>query len=110
MNGWLFAVVALLVLVGVQGVYCAVASALDGLVALEVAGIQTSVALLLLSEGTKRQPFADLAIVSAVAAFVGTLVFAYVLQRKAWRCGTPWSPCSSPLASCCRCWPWPECC
>ena len=82
MNGWLVAVCVLLALIGAQGLYCAFAAAADGLVALEVAGIQTSVALLLLSEGTRRQPFADLALVLGVASFVGVLAFVYVLQRR----------------------------
>jgi multisubunit Na+/H+ antiporter MnhF subunit len=37
--------------------------------------------LLLLAQGTHRQPFFDLAIVSAVLSFAGGLAFARFLER-----------------------------
>jgi multisubunit Na+/H+ antiporter MnhF subunit len=82
MNGWLVAVVVLLALMGALGIFCALADAVDGLVALEVAGIQATLALLLLAEGMHRQPFADLALVFAVMSFIGTLAFAFALERR----------------------------
>jgi multisubunit Na+/H+ antiporter MnhF subunit len=82
MNGWLVAVVVLLALMAALGIFCALADAADGLVALELAGVQATLALLLLAEGLHRQPFADLALVLAVTAFIGTLAFAYVFQRR----------------------------
>jgi multisubunit Na+/H+ antiporter MnhF subunit len=82
MNGWLVAVVALVALIGVLGIFCALADAADGLVALEVAGIQATLALLLLAEGMHRQPFADLALVFAVMSFIGTLAFVFALERR----------------------------
>jgi multicomponent Na+:H+ antiporter subunit F len=57
------------------------AGAVDGLVALQVAGTDAALVLLLLSEGIERQGFADLAIVLALLSFAGSLAFSYFLER-----------------------------
>jgi multisubunit Na+/H+ antiporter MnhF subunit len=44
-------------------------------VAIEAAGVDAVLALLLISQGTNRQPFGDLALVLAVVAFVGTIAY-----------------------------------
>jgi multicomponent Na+:H+ antiporter subunit F len=54
----------------------------DGLVAVQLAGTLASLALLMLSEGEKRQPFSDLALVLAVLSFTGSLLFARFLERS----------------------------
>jgi multicomponent Na+:H+ antiporter subunit F len=54
---------------------------MDGLVALNLAGTIVTLVLLLLAEGTHRQPFFDLAVVSAVLSFAGGLAFARFLER-----------------------------
>jgi multisubunit Na+/H+ antiporter MnhF subunit len=48
---------------------------LEGLVALEAAGIDAVLVMLLIAEGTRRQPFADLALVLAVTSLAGTIAF-----------------------------------
>jgi multicomponent Na+:H+ antiporter subunit F len=50
-------------------------SLLDGIVALEAAGMDATLVLLLIAVGTKRQPFGDLAVVLAVTSFAGGLAF-----------------------------------
>jgi multisubunit Na+/H+ antiporter MnhF subunit len=80
-NVWLIAALALLPGLLACLVVCALAGPLDGLVALELAGVLSSVELLLLAEGTRRQPFVDLALVLAVMAFIGSLAFARLLER-----------------------------
>jgi multicomponent Na+:H+ antiporter subunit F len=80
-NEWLIAALVLLVaMLPLLGV-CFLADAVDGLVALQVAGTNAAFVLLLLSEGLQRQPFADLAIVLALLSFAGSLAFSYFLER-----------------------------
>lgn len=81
MNEWLLAVVVLFVALVPCGIVCALRSPIDGLVALELAGVIDTTILVLLSEGFHRQPFVDLAIVSAALSFAGALVFARILER-----------------------------
>jgi multisubunit Na+/H+ antiporter MnhF subunit len=64
------------------GVVCVQAAAVDGLVALQVAGTTAALVLLLLAESMQRQPFADLALVLGLTSFVGSLAFAYFLERS----------------------------
>jgi multisubunit Na+/H+ antiporter MnhF subunit len=54
---------------------------LEGLIGLEVSGNTSAVALLLLSEGTGREAFADLALAVGLLSFVGALAFLRVLAR-----------------------------
>jgi multisubunit Na+/H+ antiporter MnhF subunit len=81
MNGWMWAAAVLLVLL----LPCALAVFRrpfeHGLVGLQVAGPIGSVALLLVAEGTGRQPFGDLALTLAVASFAGSLLLARFLER-----------------------------
>ena len=75
MSGWLWAasaLVAALVPLLVGGVRL---PAPEGVVALEAAGADATLALLLIAEGTGRQPFADLALVLAVVSFVGAIAY-----------------------------------
>jgi multicomponent Na+:H+ antiporter subunit F len=83
MNEWLLGAVVLFVGLVPCGIVCALRSPLDGLVALELAGVIDTTILVLLSEGFHRQPFVDLAVVSAVLSFAGALVFARILERWA---------------------------
>jgi multicomponent Na+:H+ antiporter subunit F len=52
-----------------------------GLVALELSTTIVTLVLLLVAQGTNRQPFFDLALVSAVLSFAGSLTFARFLER-----------------------------
>jgi multicomponent Na+:H+ antiporter subunit F len=56
-------------------------SIFEALVALELAGTVTTLVLLVIAQGTHRQPFFDLAVVSAVLSFGGGLAFARFLER-----------------------------
>jgi multisubunit Na+/H+ antiporter MnhF subunit len=53
----------------------------SALAALELASTITSLALLLIAQGLRRDPFVDLALVSAVLSFAGALAFARFLER-----------------------------
>jgi multisubunit Na+/H+ antiporter MnhF subunit len=44
-------------------------------VAVEAAGVDAVLALLLIAQGTGREPFADLALVLAVVSFVGSIAY-----------------------------------
>jgi multisubunit Na+/H+ antiporter MnhF subunit len=82
MNEWEVAAVVLiggvLPCVGV----CALAGALEALVALELAGTLACTALMALAEGLHRQPFVDLALVLALLSLVGSLVFARMMESE----------------------------
>lgn len=62
-------------------VVCVRHSALDALVALELASTITTFVLMLLAQGYNRDPFYDLALVSALLSFAGALTFARFLER-----------------------------
>jgi multicomponent Na+:H+ antiporter subunit F len=51
------------------------------LAALELASTITTLALMLIAQGLRRDPFMDLALVSAVLSFAGALAFARFLER-----------------------------
>ena len=81
MNSWLIATTVLLLglvpclIVMVRG------SVVEALVGLQMAGVLETVVLLLLAEGFHRPPFFDLALVLALLALAGGLVFARMLER-----------------------------
>jgi multicomponent Na+:H+ antiporter subunit F len=62
-------------------VFATRASPPDGLVALNIGGDIATLVLLLLAAGTGREPFFDLAVVSALLSFVGGLAYARFLER-----------------------------
>lgn len=81
MNEWeLAAMVLAVALVPCLGV-CVFAGVTHGLAAFEVAATLTTGALMALSEGSRREPFIDLAIVFALLSLVGALVFARLMER-----------------------------
>jgi multicomponent Na+:H+ antiporter subunit F len=51
------------------------------LAALELASTLTTLALLLIAQGLRRDPFMDLALVSAILSFAGALTFVRFLER-----------------------------
>jgi multisubunit Na+/H+ antiporter MnhF subunit len=83
MNEWIIASVVLLIggLVPCL-IVCVRVSAMEGLVALQLAGEVVALVLLLLAQGFQRQPFADLAIILAVLSFVGSLVFVRFMEER----------------------------
>jgi multicomponent Na+:H+ antiporter subunit F len=62
-------------------VFAVRASPAEGLVALNLGGTIATLVLVLLAAGTGREPFFDLAIVSAVLSYAGGLVYARFLER-----------------------------
>ena len=83
MNEWILAAIVLL-LGGILPclVVSVRASVMEGLVALEMAGVIAVLVLLLFAEGFQRQPFVDLALVLALLSFVGTLAFVRFMERE----------------------------
>jgi multisubunit Na+/H+ antiporter MnhF subunit len=74
-NGWLWgAAVLVAALVPLLWV-CVRLPAPEGVVAVEAAGVDAVLALLLVAQGTGREPFADLALVLAVVSFVGAIAY-----------------------------------
>jgi multisubunit Na+/H+ antiporter MnhF subunit len=80
-NAWLVAATILLagllpcIWVAMRG------TLLSALAALELASTITTLALLTIAQGLRRDPFMDLALVSAILSFAGALVFARFLER-----------------------------
>ena len=75
MNGWLWAAAVLVAALVPLAVLCVRLPAPEGVVALEAAGIDSVLALLLIAHGTDRQSFGDLALVLAVVSFVGAVAY-----------------------------------
>ena len=81
MNGWLIA--ATVTLTGlVPCLWVAMRGTIvSALAALELASTITTLALVMIAQGLHRDPFMDLAVVSAVLSFAGGLCFARFLER-----------------------------
>jgi multicomponent Na+:H+ antiporter subunit F len=79
-NAWLLAAIVLIAATAPLGWLAARGSTADAVVAVEVAGIVVSLALLAVAKGLERQPFGDLAIVLAISSFAGSLAFARFLE------------------------------
>ncbi len=81
MNGWLWAATILAAALVPLVAVAALSPPLRGLVALEAAGVDTALVLLLLAEGTQSQSFATLALILAVTSFVGSIGFIRFLAQ-----------------------------
>lgn len=81
MNAYLVAGAAVLALLAPLLILTVRCSIPVGLVALELSSTLVTLVLLLLAVGTDRQPFMDLALVSAFLSFAGGLAFARFLER-----------------------------
>ena len=75
MNEWLWAAAVLTAALAALVVVAIRRPLLEGVVALEAAGVNAALVLLMIAEGTRRQPFGDLALVLAVTSFAGALAF-----------------------------------
>ena len=75
MNGWLWAATVLVAMLVPLAILCVRLPAPEGIVAIEAAGVDGVLALLLMAQGTGRQPFGDLALVLAVVSFVGAIAY-----------------------------------
>lgn len=81
MNEWLIAALVLLVALIPVTTVALRARPASGLVALQVAGSDATLILLLLSQGLSRQPFVDLALILAVMSFIGAVVLAAFIEH-----------------------------
>lgn len=82
MSPWLIAATVLLVsLLGPLWV-CVRAPIMDAVVALQLAGVVMSTVLLLVAEGFHRSVLMDPAIVLALMAFIGSLIYVRLLERR----------------------------
>ena len=81
MNGWLWAATILAAALVPLVAVAALSPPLQGLVALEAAGVDAALVLLLLAEGTQSQSFATLALVLAATSFIGSIGFIRFLAQ-----------------------------
>jgi multisubunit Na+/H+ antiporter MnhF subunit len=80
-NGWLLAAAILLAALTPLGSVAYRGSALEGVVALELAGVVVTLVFVVLAQGFDRAIYVDLALVLAPLQFVGALAFVRVLER-----------------------------
>jgi multisubunit Na+/H+ antiporter MnhF subunit len=79
---WMTGAVVLVALLVPLAAVAALGSPDDGLVALQMASVVATVALLLMAKALDREILADLALVLGVASFVGGLAYATLLERE----------------------------
>ena len=82
MNAYLTAATALIAGVGPCALATLRSDPVDGLVALELAGALTTLALLCLAEGFHRGTYFGVALVCAVLTWIGGIVIARFLSRN----------------------------
>jgi multicomponent Na+:H+ antiporter subunit F len=80
-NEWYWLACALLVGIAVCGWVILRRGFLDGIVALQLAGVLASLGMLALAEALDRPPFGDLAIVLALVSVAGSLILARFVER-----------------------------
>jgi multisubunit Na+/H+ antiporter MnhF subunit len=80
-NAWLIAATVMLFGLGPCLWVAMRGSRVSALIALELASTLTTLTLLLIAQGLRRDPFADLALVSALLSFAGSLTFVRFLER-----------------------------
>jgi multisubunit Na+/H+ antiporter MnhF subunit len=81
MNVWLWAACVLVAALVPLLVVALRRPVLEGVVGLEVAGVDAALALLLMAEGTRRQVLADVALVLVVMSFIGAIAFLRFTER-----------------------------
>ena len=81
MNAWLIAATVMLSGLGPCIWVVMRGSRVSALVALQLASTLTTLTLLLIAQGLRRDPYADLALVSALLSFAGSLTFVRFLER-----------------------------
>jgi multisubunit Na+/H+ antiporter MnhF subunit len=82
LNGWQLAAAGLLAGLLPCLLVAARSGVRDALAALELAGTLASTTLMVLSQAYGRQPFIDLALVLALLANLGALVFARMIEGE----------------------------
>jgi multisubunit Na+/H+ antiporter MnhF subunit len=81
MNEWLWAAAVLSAALVPLAVVAVRAPLTSAIVALEAASADAALALLLIAQGTERQPFADLALILAIVSYLGAIAFLRFLAR-----------------------------
>jgi multicomponent Na+:H+ antiporter subunit F len=79
---WLVSAAALVAMLVPLAALAALGTPDDGLVALELASLIVTVAMLLMAVGLDREILGDLAVVLAVGSFAGSLAYAALLERE----------------------------
>jgi multicomponent Na+:H+ antiporter subunit F len=82
MSVWMVAAIVLVAMLAPLGALAALGSQEDGMVALQVASLVTTVALLAMARALERETLVDLAVVLAVCSFIGGLAYAALLERE----------------------------
>ena len=82
MTVWMAATAVLVALLVPLAAVAALGTPSDGLVALQMASVVSATALLLMAQAFDRQILADLALVLAVASFIGGVAYATLLERE----------------------------
>jgi multisubunit Na+/H+ antiporter MnhF subunit len=82
MSIWMVAAVVLVATLAPLGALAAFSSPEDGLVALQMAALVATVALLVMARALDRQILVDLAVVLGVCSFAGGLAYATLLGRE----------------------------
>ncbi len=81
MNMWLIAATALCAGLLPCGYVCLRGTLIDRLIAVELAGVVTTLIVLVLARGYNRSSIYDLALALALLSFPSGLVFAHFLER-----------------------------
>jgi multicomponent Na+:H+ antiporter subunit F len=81
MTGWYVAAAVLVAALIPCGWVCLRRSFAEGVVAVQLGGTIASLALLVLAEAERREPFGSLAIVLAALSLAGMLIFLRFLER-----------------------------
>lgn len=81
MNPWTIGAAGMMAAMLPAGIVCMRGMPFDRLVGLEMAGVVTSMLLVLLAAALGRSIFLDLAVAAALLAFGGGLVFARFFER-----------------------------
>jgi multisubunit Na+/H+ antiporter MnhF subunit len=79
---WMTGAIVLVALLVPLAAVAALGSPDDGLVALQMASVVATVALLLMARALDREFLGDLALVLGVASFVGGMAYATLLERE----------------------------
>jgi multisubunit Na+/H+ antiporter MnhF subunit len=82
MNGWLWAATVLAGALVPLLIVAARSRPLQGVVALEAAGVYAALAMLLVAEGTASQSFATLGLILGVMSFIGAIAFLRFLEGR----------------------------
>lgn len=81
MNGWLWAATVLAGGLVPLAAVAALSRPLQGLVAVEAAGLDAAMIMLLIAEGTQSQSFATLGLILGISSFVGAIGYVRFLAR-----------------------------